>query len=153
VQLTTPSGKPLLVVDRKALHGLVGECVSSTSTHLHSMAGPSLLVIVQRLLATWLAHYARWVNTGRAGSKPNFPAVPSGSERVARARWVSALEMSLSVLSASEEKRWRSELRRAGPRRYSPLYFGTATAGCTRAAAHCGLLRRDDGRYFALLTL
>lgn len=143
-----------LVTDSKRLHGLTLECCRGIATHLHSSASMSLIVAVEEQLSSYLGQYTRWVAEGRkAGLKPRFPTVPPGSNRLALARWEQALSASNSLMTEGAEAIWRSEVTRAQRGRHLPMYFGAATSGGETGQAHCGLLRRADGRYFALLTL
>lgn len=140
-----------LVVDGKALHAIVLQLVPA-STGLHSSTRMSMIVSVEEVLKSWLGLYAAWVNGGRKSPKPGFPTTPPGTATAAKEAWAEALEASAQVVSRTEEDAWRAQVTRASKGRTLPLAFGAATSGVT-GQAHMGLLRRDDGRVFALLTL
>lgn len=143
-----------LVLEKKRLHSIVLECVQGITTHLHSTARMSLIAALEEQLGSWLGQYVEWLNHGRSTPKPQFPTLPPPTARAAEERYVMALQASRDVTTLLDEKRWRAEVQRTARGRLSPQYFGAATSGEKPGAmAHCGLLRRDDGRYYALLTL
>lgn len=145
-----PSGK--LRVDSRAVHALVVEWCRGLETHLHSSASASLIVAAEGMAKGWLALYAEWVNGGRKAPKPGMPTLPAASDRDAQHRWQEALDESVNVTGKGERDRWQAELTREAHDRRLPLYFGAATSGVVNYL-HCGLLRRKDGKLFALLTL
>jgi hypothetical protein len=148
---TGKTGKSRLVVDGARLHQLVLAWVPRMSL-LHSSCRMSMVVAVEESLKSYLGLYALWINEQRVNPKPAFPTVLPGTPKAARARWEQALGRAASVTTLAEEDAWRVEVTRTARGRLLPLYFGAATSGID-AQAHCGLLRREDGKYLALLTL
>lgn len=136
----------------KRLHAIVLECVTSIETHLHSSVTMSLVVQVEAALASWLGLYAAWANEGRTAPKPSFPDIPPLAARSRRSAWEGALRGANAAHSKEEFAGWQARLTRESRDRCLPVYFGAATSGVA-GQAHCGLLLRDDGRLFALLTL
>lgn len=153
-----------LVVDRARLHALVVDACRRTENHLHSSAAMSLIVAVEQMLASYLALYAEWINGGRKTPKPGFPCLPSANPLLVEEARAAALAAAATVATSgeeaaalAEENRWRNRLLRAARPARVPITFGAATSGAAKAGkcgqAHMGLLRRADGRWFALLTL
>lgn len=152
VQWTSKDGeRTRWVVERRALHALVLHCTPAIP-HLHSSARMSMVVAVEEQLKSYLGLYAEWMNGGRRGPKPQFPTTAPGAVRQAQQRWEAVLAASTQVTTLEEEDAWRAEVTRAARLKRLPMSFGACTSGVT-SQAHCGLLRRQDGRYFALLTL
>lgn len=151
--LWTPKngGKPRLVVDGKALHALTLNCVPKLP-HLHSSARMSMVVAVEAQLKSYLGLYAEWINGGRKEVKPGFPEVPPATPEAAHARWLLALDRTAAITTLSEEREWSAAISRAAKGTLLPQYFGSTMSGSEKQA-HCGVLRRQDGRWFALLTL
>ena len=140
-----------LSVDDRRLNALVLECVPR-NMDLHSSARMSLAAVLQKQLASWLVLYLGWIAGGRLGAKPGFPC-SRPAPRQAERRRLEALSRLSGSATLDEERRWSDELLRNAHAAALPLFFGAATSGGKRGAAHCGLLRREDGQYFALLTL
>lgn len=155
VEFSAPRPRPSrLVIDGKAVHAFALARVqeqAAAGTWLHSSATMSLVVALEEQLKSWLGLYAAWANGGRKGPKPAFPTAPPGSPQGARRRWEAALP-NPPLDSLEAEGLWRAEVTRAAKGRLLPMYFGAATSG-VGSQAHMGLLRRDDQRFFALLTL
>jgi hypothetical protein len=143
-----------LVVSASALHREVLDLVPAIRV-LHSSARMSMIVAVEELLASWLGQYCLWLNEGRERPKPAFPHLPPGSPELADRAWAAVLvpEVIDPITTPGDFARWQAEVTRAAKERLLPLYFGAATSGLKTGEAHCGLLRRADGRLFALLTL
>lgn len=141
-----------LVVDGKALHAQVLTLARVSDTGLHSSASASLIVAVEETLKSWVGLHLEWIRGERKMPKPSFPTMPPGTAKLALARWNAALDGSGSVMTLAGETRWRAEVMRAAQGTLLPMYFGAATSGVT-SQAHCGLIRREDGKLFALLTL
>lgn len=142
-----------LVLDPRRLREVIRDCLKGRETHLHASARASLTIALEELIGSWLGLYLDWLEHNRTTPKPQFPTVAVTTPRVAQERFTLALAMSSQVITLPDEERWRSELCRSGHRRSPPLWFGAATSGGEPGLNHCGLLRRADGRYFALLTL
>jgi hypothetical protein len=158
---TSKDGKrQKLVVDKKRLRLLVRQYCAGASQDLHSSVAASRLVALEATLSSWLGQYSLWVKEKRQAVKPAFPAYPnSGSVQQTRARWPLLLEEGRDrVMRVPEEDQWRAALTREARDRRLPLYFGAASSGSPVGTvpfqmAHCGIVRRADRRYFALLTL
>ena len=148
-------GKSRLVIDGKKIHALVLEVVPVMPT-LHSSCRMSMVVMIEDQLKSWLGLYAEWVNGGRKTPKPGFPEVAPATPAAGLADWARALKWSFSEpeewYSLRKEDLWRAEVLRAAKGALLPLYFGSTASGVV-SQAHCGILKRDDGRWFALLTV
>lgn len=154
VMWTSPDGKrQKLVVNPDRLHAFALDCCRDLDYPLHSSHKTSLIVAVQEQLAGWLGLYLDWVAGGRKATKPSFPTLPPASPAANLARWETALEQSRTLMTLTEENRWRADVTRAARGRLLPQYFGACAAGGKNGLAHCGFLKRADRRYFALLTL
>src|SRR5207248_1810762 len=135
-----------LGVDRKRLRQVARECVRGGNTHLHSSAAASLIVTVEEMLASWLGLYVDWMASDRKTPKPSFPTLPPLTDRAHEERHRLALAMFAATTDLAEENRWRAEVMRAARGRRLPFAFGAATAGGEHGFAHCGIVRREDGR-------
>jgi len=144
-------GKIRLRVDSKALHGHVVACCRGIETHLHSSASMSLIVALEEMLGSWLALHAEWAQGGRTTPKPAFPTLPALTDRQAQATYDSALRRFAQTTTLSEERKLSTQVQRAARDRCLPMYFGAAAAGGETGTAHCGLLKRPDGNFYALL--
>lgn len=142
-----------LVLDPRRLREVIRDCLKGRETHLHASARASLTIALEEMIGSWLGLYLDWLEHNRTTPKPQFPTVAVTTPRAAQERFTLALEMSSQVITLPEEERWRAELCRSARRRSPPIWFGAATSGGEPGLNHCGLMRRADGRYFALLTL
>jgi hypothetical protein len=150
----SPGGsREQLVVDSKQLEKVVEECVRATCPRLHSSVPRSMFAALERCLAAWLGQYIIWIESERSAPKPGFPVLPPATAGAAEARHALALEASRSVITLSEEASWRAEVLRSARSRLLPMSFRAVIGGGEHGLIYCGLLRRDDGRYYALLTL
>jgi hypothetical protein len=155
VGITTRTGRDgaeRYVVDGAAVHALVLAHVPNPVAGLHSSCRMSMVVAVEEQLKSYLGLLCEWLNGGKKSPRPSFPSVAPGSARAAAHRWEQALAASAEVTDLPAEEAWRAEVTRAARGKTLPLAFGAATSGI-EGQAHLGLLRRDDGRLFALLTL
>lgn len=138
-------------VNGKALHAEILS-LAPRPAGLHSSAHMSLVVALEESLGSWLALHAEWLNGGKKTPKPRFPTAPAGSTRLALLRHEKALDQARAVATLAEENRWRADVTRTARQKILPMYFGAMTSGVA-GQAHAGLIERDDGRRFALLTL
>lgn len=141
-----------LGVDNARLHKEVLRLVAQPAG-LHSALRMALIVAIEQMLSSWLALYAAWVKGGRKPPKPGFPNLPPLTARLQLEAWHRILAETPYILDLAAERQWAADVMRLDRARPQPLHFGSAKSGATQALAHCGLLRREDGRYFALLTL
>lgn len=148
-----------LVLNKKQLHEFVKICCRGAEKHLHSSTAMSLIVTVEEMLSSYLNLYLEWIKKERKTPQPSFPKLaPINPDRVEKLR-ILALESSFriatsgdEVSSLKEENLWRDALLRTKKNPLIPIYFGAATSG-VEGQSHMGLIKRDDGRWFALLTL